>query len=219
MSRAGTVSVFSIFASIQGESTFAGMPCSFVRLAGCPLRCAYCDTVEAREAEGRNMSVGEVVERVLELGHGLVEVTGGEPLQQAGAPTLLAELCDAGFEVLLETSGAFSIEGVDPRVRVVLDVKTPGSGMNGRMRLENLARLREGRDEVKFVITSRADFDWAVALALEHGIAGRVPLLVSPVGGAVDPADAAMWILESEAPVRLQLQLHKIIWGEEARDR
>jgi 7-carboxy-7-deazaguanine synthase len=214
-----TLRVFEIFASIQGESTRAGLPCSFVRLAGCPLRCVYCDTVEAREAEGREMGVDQVVERVLELGHGLIEVTGGEPLHQPAAAELLAALCETGLEVLLETSGAVSIAGLDPRVRVVLDVKTPGSGMTERMRLDNLERLRPGRDEVKFVITSREDFDWAVSLALERGIAGRVPLLVSPVGGAVEPAEAAQWILESEAPLRLQLQLHKIIWGEEVTER
>jgi 7-carboxy-7-deazaguanine synthase len=214
-----TVRVFEIFASIQGESTRAGLPCSFVRLAGCPLRCSYCDTVGAREAEGREMGVDQVVERVLELGHGLVEVTGGEPLYQPAAASLVAALCDAGLEVLLETSGAVSTAGLDPRVHVVLDVKTPGSGMAERMCRENLERLRPGRDEVKFVITSREDFDWAVSLALERGIAGRLPLLVSPVDGAVEPADAAKWILESEAPLRLQLQLHKIIWGEEVEQR
>lgn len=216
MSGGDTVRLYEIFASIQGESTRAGLPCSFVRLAGCPLRCAYCDTVGARDAEGRETAVTEVVERVLELGHGLVEVTGGEPLHQPAAPSLLSELCDAGLEVLLETSGALSIAGVDSRVRVILDVKTPGSGMSERMDLGNLSLLRPGRDEVKFVITSRQDFDWAVSLALERGLAGRVPLLVSPVAGAVEPIDAAQWVLESEAPLRLQLQLHKIIWGEEA---
>jgi 7-carboxy-7-deazaguanine synthase len=214
-----TVRVYSIFASIQGESTAAGLPCSFVRLAGCPLACAYCDTVEARRAEGEEVSVDRVVERVLELGHGLVEVTGGEPLHQPGARILLTALGDAGFEVLLETSGAFSIADVDPRVRIVLDVKTPGSGMADQMLLSNLARLRSQWDEVKFVITSRDDFDWAVSLALEHGIAGRLPVLVSPVAGAVAPAEAAKWVLESEAPLRLQLQLHKIIWKGEEADR
>lgn len=219
MGALDTVRVFRIFASIQGESTAAGLPCSFVRLAGCPLRCAYCDTVDAREASGREMTAAQVVERVVELGHGLVEVTGGEPLHQEGTPSLLTALADAELEVMLETSGAFAIDEVDPRVRVVLDVKTPGSGMADRMRLENLERLRPGRDEVKFVITSRADFDWAVALALETGIAGRLPLLVSPVPGAVEPADAAEWVLGSEAPLRLQLQLHKIIWSEGGEDR
>jgi 7-carboxy-7-deazaguanine synthase len=214
-----TIRVYRIFASIQGESTAAGLPCSLVRLAGCPLRCEYCDTADARDARGDELAIDEVVERVLELGHGLVEVTGGEPLYQPGTAALLAALCDAGLEVMLETSGAFSIAGIDPRVRVVIDVKTPGSGMADRMRLDNLERLQPGRDEVKFVITSRADFDWAVSLALETGIAGRLPLLVSPVSGSVDRTDAARWVLESEAPLRLQLQLHKIIWGDEGGDR
>jgi len=214
-----TIRVFRIFASIQGESTAAGLPCSFVRLAGCPLRCEYCDTKDARDSLGQEMRVDQVVQSVLELGHGLVEVTGGEPLHQPGAPALLDALCDAGLEVMLETSGAFSTAEIDPRVKIVLDVKTPGSGMVDRVRLDNLERLRPESDEIKFVITSRDDFDWAVSLALETGIAGRLPLLVSPVRGAVDPADAAKWVLESEAPLRLQLQLHKIIWGEEGEHR
>ena len=190
MSSEETVRIYEIFASIQGESTWAGSPCSFVRLAGCPLRCVYCDTIGAREAEGREASVARGVEQVLELSHGLVEVTGGEPLHQPGAVSLLHALCDAGLEVLLETSGAISIAEVDPRVHVVLDIKTPGSGMAELTEIDNLARLKPGRDEVKFVITSRGDFDWAVSLALEQGIAGRLPLLVSPVRGSVEPADA-----------------------------
>jgi 7-carboxy-7-deazaguanine synthase len=210
-----TLRVFEVFKSLQGESTRAGLACTLIRLAGCPLRCAYCDTAFAREAKGQELEIGEIVRRVLELGCGLVEVTGGEPLHQPHAPALLSALCDSGLEVLLETSGAFPIDGIDPRVRIVMDFKTPGSGMAEKMLPSNLELLRPGRDELKFVIASRSDFEWAVAKIRQHRLAGRVPLLVSPVNGAVEPADAARWIMESKEPLRLQLQLHKIIWGEE----
>lgn len=207
--------VFEIYESLQGESTRAGLACTLVRLAGCPLRCGYCDTPLARDADGEEMEVGEITRRVLEFGHGLAEVTGGEPLHQPHTPELLTALCDAGLEVLLETSGAFAIDGLDPRVRVVMDLKAPGSGMADRMLPANLELLRPERDELKFAITSRDDFDWVVSTVRAHGLVGRVPLLVSPVGGAAEPADAAQWILECKEPLRLQLQLHKIIWGEE----
>jgi len=214
-----TLQVFGIFASIQGESTRAGLPCAFVRLAGCPLRCTYCDTVDAREASGEELTVAEVVERLLALGPRLAEVTGGEPLAQPATPQLLTALADAGLEVLLETSGAFPIEDLDPRVRIVLDIKTPGSGMVERNRLENLALLDRERDEVKLVITDRADFDWAVSLSREHDLVERAAVLISPVPGAVSATALSEWILDSGLPLRLQLQLHKLIWPDGGDER
>ncbi|MDD5308138.1 MAG: radical SAM protein [Deltaproteobacteria bacterium] len=213
------VYVHSIFRSIQGESTRAGLPCAFVRLAGCPLRCSYCDTRDAAEAKGVPMPVAEVAAAAAALGPRLFEVTGGEPLAQPGAPALLSALADLGFEVLLETSGAFSVAGLDPRVRIVMDVKCPGSGMSGRNLPENLGALRQGLDEVKFVIVSRADFDWAVALCNEHDLASRAALLVSPAPGLVALRDCAQWVLVSGLPLRLQPQMHKIVWGEDAEGR
>jgi 7-carboxy-7-deazaguanine synthase len=219
MSSGSTLNVHRVFSSIQGESSRAGEPCSFVRLAGCPLSCSYCDTADARDAVGRELTVAEIVARVVDQGHELAAVTGGEPLHQRAAPELLEALCAAGHQVLLETSGAFSIAGLDQRVSVVLDIKTPGSGMNDRMLLENLDHLEPGRDEVKFVITSRADFDWSLAFAARHELLGRLCVLISPASGSVLLADAADWIVESRAQVRLQPQLHKLIWGAEGDRR
>jgi 7-carboxy-7-deazaguanine synthase len=213
------VRVHGIFLSIQGESTRAGLPCAFVRLAGCPLRCSYCDTRDAAEAEGTSMSVAEVASIAAALGPHLAEVTGGEPLAQPGTPALLTALTDSGLEVLLETSGAFPVAGLDPRVRLVMDVKCPGSGMSGKNLFGNLLVLRPDRDEVKFVVASRDDFDWAVDLCKEHGLASRAALLVSPVPGLVSLRDCAEWVLGSGLPLRLQPQLHKIIWGRDAEGR
>lgn len=214
-----SVAVYSIFTSIQGESTHAGRPCTFVRLAGCPLECSYCDTLEARSSKGEEIPTGEVVARVARRGCALVEVTGGEPLHQKGAKPLIVELLDAGFEVLVETSGAFSIAGVDERASVVMDVKTPGSGMAKRMDPDNLARIAERGDQVKFVITSADDFTWSERLIEKEKLEGRCEILFSPVAGKVDGADLARWLLESGLRARLQLQLHKIIWplGETER--
>jgi len=214
-----TLRVFRIFASLQGESTHAGLPCAFVRLAGCPLCCSYCDTVEARDAQGEALTIPAIVERVRALGPRLVEVTGGEPLAQPATRALLIALADAGFDVLLETSGAFTTAGLDSRVRVVLDVKTPGSGMDAHNRPDNLAALVPGRDEVKFVITDRADFDWTADLVRRHDLAARGALLASPVAGAVEPAELAAWILASGQPFRLQLQLHKLVWPDTGDER
>jgi 7-carboxy-7-deazaguanine synthase len=204
--------LFSFFVSIQGESTRAGLPCSFVRLAGCPLACSYCDTVEARTAPSAAAEIPEIVARCRAAGPRLVEVTGGEPLAQPGALPLLAALADAGFEVLLETSGAFPIRDVDPRVRVVMDIKTPGSGMADRFCAGNLDALVRGRHEVKLVVTSRADFEWAAARVRGAGLADRCELLVSPAHGAVAYAELADWILASGLPLRFQPQLHRLIW-------
>jgi 7-carboxy-7-deazaguanine synthase len=207
--------VNEIFTSIQGESTHAGRPCTFVRLTGCNLRCGYCDTAYAFH-EGSEMEVAEVAERVREAGVPLVEITGGEPLLQEEVHELMRLLLDAGHEVLLETSGSLSTGGVDTRAGVILDVKTPGSGESEANLWENLERLGPG-DEVKFVITGRADYEWAREMVRERGLAARAPVHFSPAWGAVDPCDLAGWIVGDRLPVRLQLQLHKVIWPGETR--
>jgi 7-carboxy-7-deazaguanine synthase len=207
-----SVQLHSFFVSIQGESTRAGLPCAFIRLAGCPLACRYCDTPEVRTSVGRAIEIPETVARCRAAGTRLVEVTGGEPLAQPAALPLLAALADAGLEVLLETSGAFPIQGVDPRVRVVMDIKTPGSGMAERFCRENLDLLEPGRHEVKLVVTSRSDFDWAVELVRAERLADRCELLVSPAHPGVALADLAVWIIASGLPLRFQPQLHRLIW-------
>ncbi|MFO8073757.1 MAG: radical SAM protein [Polyangia bacterium] len=213
------VKVFSIFSSIQGESTRAGRPCSFVRLAGCPLGCSYCDTREASESEGVEMQIDEIVERLRALGLSLVEVTGGEPLAQERCPELLERLVEEGFEVLLETSGAFPIRGLDPAVSLVMDIKTPGSGMSDRLVEENLEHLVPGRDEVKLVVTSRGDFEWALGLCSERSLSDRAEVLLSPAAGRVRPAELAEWLLESRRELRMQIQLHRAIWPEDGEGR
>jgi 7-carboxy-7-deazaguanine synthase len=212
---AGSLVVHEIYRSLQGESTFAGLPCVFVRLTACHLRCGYCDTPHAFH-QGQTLTLDEVVVRALALGDRLVEVTGGEPLLQPEAFPLLTRLADAGRTVLLETSGAIDIGPVDPRVHVILDLKTPGSGEVAANLWENLARLEPG-DEVKFVVCDRADFDWAVAQVRAHRLLDRCPVLLSAVHGRVDPAALASWILETGLALRLQVQLHKVLWGPTAR--
>lgn len=211
-----TVRVLELYRSIQGETTFAGTPCAIVRLAGCPLRCSYCDTAYARQSEGLELSVSEIVRDVRDLGPDLVVVTGGEPLAQPGTVPLLRALCDAGRTVLVETSGAFDIAPLDPRVRRIVDVKTPGSGMADRNRPGNLAELRS-TDELKFVLLDRADYEWSRDMVRRERLAERCPVLFSPVHGRLDPADLARWILDDSLPVRLQIQVHRLIWPD--RDR
>lgn len=211
------VRLHSFFTSIQGESTRAGLPCTFLRLAGCPLACSFCDTPDARAFAGEEVGVAGLVRRCGREAPRLVEVTGGEPLAQDGTPALLSALADAGFEVLLETSGAFPVGGIDRRVRVVMDIKTPGSGMSDRMCGENLAVLERGRHEVKLVVDSRADFDWAVARVRAARLDERCDVLVSPVAGRVALPDLAGWILGCGLPLRLQPQLHRIIWPDAGR--
>jgi 7-carboxy-7-deazaguanine synthase len=207
--------IHEIFHSIQGESTFAGRPCVFVRLTGCQMRCVWCDTAYAFY-EGGWMTLDGVVERVRSFGCPLVEITGGEPLLQPNVHLLMTRLCDEGFELLLETGGGLDIAGVDPRVRRIVDVKCPASGESANNRWENLADLRPG-DELKFVVAGRDDYDWAKQVIAERGLAGRYPIHLSPVWGAVDLPALAGWIVEDRLPVRLSLQLHKQIWGTEAR--
>jgi 7-carboxy-7-deazaguanine synthase len=207
--------VTEIFHSIQGESTFAGRPCAFVRLTGCPLRCTWCDTEYAFYG-GSDWSIETIVDRVRSYGCPLVEVTGGEPLAQSECLPLLARLCDEGLTVLLETSGALETAGVDPRVRIILDVKCPGSGMSDRMHWPNVERLRP-HDEAKFVINDRADYEWAKETVERFQIDRRCPVLFSPVFGTLDPRQLAEWVLADRLPVRYQLQLHKLIWSPDMR--
>jgi 7-carboxy-7-deazaguanine synthase len=207
--------VSETFASLMGESTRAGMPAYFIRLTGCNLRCRYCDTAYAYEG-GRQMTVAALVEMVRAHPHRLVLVTGGEPLLQAETPVLLRELVEAGFTTCLETNGSLPIGAVDARVHRILDVKGPGSGMAGHNDWRNLDLLTPG-DEVKFVVGDRSDFTWALEVIERHDLAGRLPVLISPVFGQVSLQEAAAWILASGLPVRLNLQLHKYIWGPEVR--
>jgi 7-carboxy-7-deazaguanine synthase len=205
------VKVNEIFYSLQGESTRVGQPCVLVRLTGCHLRCGWCDTAYAFY-EGDWMARTEVLARVAAFGCRLVELTGGEPLLQPGALPLLADLCDAGYEVLLETSGAVDISGVDPRVHRIVDVKCPGSGEVERNHWPNLDLLREG-DELKFVLADEADYLWAREVVRERELHRRCPVHFSPVAGTLAPAALAEWILRDRLGVRLQLQLHKLLWG------
>lgn len=207
--------VNEIFHSIQGESTRAGEPCVFVRLTGCNLRCVWCDTAYAFH-EGVEMSVGEIVERVASYGCRMVEVTGGEPLVQEQAAALMEALLERGHEVLLETGGSLPIEGVPPGVRRIVDVKCPGSGESSKNRWENLDQLREG-DELKFVIAGREDYDWAARQIRERALAGRCPLLLAPVHGKLDAGLLARWVLDDRLPVRVQPQLHKLLWPDVPR--
>ncbi len=211
-----TLRIHEIYASIQGESTFAGLPCTFIRTTGCDLRCRWCDTPEAFDG-GKTMTLDEVLAEGLSHVTDLVEVTGGEPLLQAGVLPLLCQLCDAGRTVLLETSGAADVRLVDPRVHIIMDLKAPGSGEQHRNRLENLSRIGD-RDEIKFVLASRADYEWMRQMIADHDLArcGAV-LLASPVQGQLDSRQLVAWMLEDRARVRLNLQLHKLVWGARAR--
>lgn len=207
------VRITEIFRSLQGEAATTGAPTVFVRLTGCPLRCVYCDTAYAFHG-GDSRAVDDVLAAVADEGTHHVCVTGGEPLAQPGCLALLARLCDAGHAVSLETSGAIDIGDVDPRVSRVLDLKTPGSGECHRNHWPNIGHLT-ARDQVKFVLCDRADFDWAVARVREHRLDRVCPVWFSPVWETLAPRDLADWIVAEQPPVRMQLQLHKIIWGDE----
>lgn len=207
--------ITEIFHSIQGESSYAGQPCVFVRLTGCPLRCTWCDTDYAFYG-GQERSIDEVLAQVQDYGCPLVEVTGGEPLVQPDCLPFITRLCDAGYRVLLETSGAVDIAPVDPRAHVILDVKCPGSGMTERMHWPNLSRLA-AKDEAKFVLADRADYDWAREILAQYGVTARCPVLFSPVFGSLAVRELAEWILADKLPVRFQIQLHKYIWSPDLR--
>lgn len=212
--------ITEIFHSIQGESTWAGVPCTFVRLTGCPLRCTWCDTEYAFHG-GTRMTFPEIMEDVARHPARVVEITGGEPLAHAGAFTLARDLLEAGYTVLVETSGAFDVAPLDDRVHKIMDLKCPGSGESARNLWSNLEHLTD-RDEVKFVIKDRADYEWARDTIRDRGLDGRVrdgslrALLMSPVWGEIDLEAFAGWILEDGLPVRFQVQLHKLIWGAQA---
>ena len=207
--------ITEVFHSVQGESTFAGLPCVFVRLTGCPLRCTWCDTDYAFSG-GTDRSIDDILDTVRSYGCQLVEVTGGEPLAQPDTATLLRRLCEEGFTVLLETSGAVDTAIVHPLVRIILDVKCPGSGMTERMHWPNVERLRP-QDEARFVIRDRIDYEWAKNILTRFHLTDRCPVLFSPVFGALDPHLLAEWLLADRLPIRLQLQLHKLIWTPDMR--
>lgn len=207
-----SLKIHEIFHSIQGESSRIGLPTTFVRLTGCPMRCVYCDTAYAFSG-GSNMSLADIMLKVAELGAPYVTVTGGEPLAQKECHGLLTALCDAGYSVSLETGGAMDIRAVDPRVSVILDIKTPGSGELAKNLWGNLALLKAS-DEVKFVLCDRADYDWAKQQLAEHKLTQTCPVIFSPVYNQVEPSDLAAWVLADKLPVRMQVQLHKILWGE-----
>lgn len=209
--------VTEIFRSIQGESTHAGRPCTFVRLTGCPMRCVWCDS-EYTFSGGEHFSIEEVMNRVRNFGCRLVEVTGGEPLAQKEAFRLIGRLCDDGFEVLIETGGFVSTEDVDPRAKIILDIKCPASGEESRNHWPNLKRLRPELDEVKFVVANRGDWEFAQSIIERYDLTRCAKaVLISPAWGEIDLKALADWIAESGLEVRMQLQLHKYIWGPDAR--
>lgn len=213
--------VTEIFRSIQGESTWAGLSCAFVRLTGCPLRCVWCDT-EYSFHGGEKISLDQIIRRVEESGLDLVEITGGEPLIHPNAFVLVSRLLDKGYTVLVETSGALSVAALDPRAHKIMDLKCPGSGEVDKNLWENLDHLTE-RDEVKFVVKDRPDYEWTRTVIRERGLDRQVregrlnALLVSPVWDQTNLESLASWILEDGLPVRFQAQLHKLIWDPEAR--
>jgi 7-carboxy-7-deazaguanine synthase len=210
-----SIQVKEIYRSIQGESSFAGWPCTFVRTTGCDIRCIYCDEVHAFSG-GERISLDEVIERVDALGTKLVELTGGEPLLQRAIPELARRLLDSGYELLIETGGHRDASEIDPRVHRIIDVKTPGSGMHEHNCPENMERLQPC-DEVKFVLCDRRDYEWARDFVRERGLDTRAPVHFSPVHPGLSPQDLSAWILEDGLRVRLNLQLHKYIWGPDAR--
>lgn len=208
-----TLRISEIFLSLQGETSRVGLPTVFVRLTGCPLRCGYCDTAYAFSG-GETKSIAEIMQQVSGYRTHYVTVTGGEPLAQKNCQILLTALCDAGYSVSLETSGALDLAHVDKRVSKIMDIKTPGSGEAGKNNWDNLAYLTS-QDEIKFVLCDEADYGWAAELIQSKQLADICPILLSPVHGEVNPTQLADWILRDRLPVRMQLQLHKLLWGEQ----
>lgn len=215
-STATRLRINEIFFSLQGEARTVGFPTVFVRLTGCPLRCGYCDT-EYAFTQGDWMALTDVMQEVARYAPRYVTVTGGEPLAQPACRELMQTLCDTGYQVSLETSGALDIAGIDSRVSIVMDLKTPGSNEESKNRYANIALLR-AHDQVKFVIADRTDFEWSCNQVAEHRIDERCEILFSPVHGKLDPAQLAEWILADRLSVRMQIQLHKYLWGD-ARGR
>jgi len=209
--RSDTLRITEIFHSIQGESSRVGLPTVFIRLTGCPLRCTWCDTEYAFHGGGA-MSLDAILAQVAEFNCATICVTGGEPLAQKNCLLLLGTLCDAGYSVSLETSGALDISDIDPRVSRIMDVKAPGSGEVTKNRWENLDLLNP-HDELKFVLASREDYEWAIAACHQRRLFERCPVLFSPVQGQLEAGQLAQWIIDDKLPVRFQLQLHKVLWG------
>ncbi len=207
--------VCEIFTSIQGESTYAGVLCTFIRVTGCNLRCSYCDTTYAYE-EGRELTEDEIVDKVKAIGIHTVEITGGEPLLQREVFHLTERLLDNGHRVLIETNGSRDIRGIDERAVIILDIKTPGSGMSGKLLMSNLAHLKPV-DELKFVITGREDYEWAKRFIGERSLLRRCTLLFSPASGLLDPQTLSKWIIDDRLDVRLNLQLHNYLYGADLR--
>lgn len=205
--------ISEIFHSLQGETSRVGLPTVFVRLTGCPLRCTYCDTSYAFSG-GQDMEIAQIMEQVAQHGARYVTVTGGEPLAQKNCLPLLSALCDAGYEVSLETGGALDVSGVDARVVKVLDIKAPASGESEKNRWDNLSALN-AHDEIKFVLCDEADYAWAKAVMREHALDKKCAVLFAPVQGKLSPTDLAEWILRDHLPVRMQVQLHKLLWGNQ----
>jgi 7-carboxy-7-deazaguanine synthase len=205
--------VTEIFYSLQGEARTVGLPTVFIRLTGCPLRCGYCDTTYAFQG-GEWKSLDTILEEVKAHKAKYITVTGGEPLAQKQCINLLTQLCDAGYEVSLETSGAMDVSNVDPRVSKVMDLKTPGSGEESKNLYENIEYL-SNHDQVKFVICDRNDYDWAVEKLTSYKLAEKCEVLFSPIHAELEPSQLAEWILQDKLPVRFQLQLHKYLWGDE----
>lgn len=205
--------ISEIFLSVQGESSSVGFPTAFIRLTGCPLRCNYCDTTYAFKG-GEKLDLETILTRIREYSVQYVCVTGGEPLAQANCVKLLSKLCDEGYNVSLETSGALNISEVDPRVRVVMDIKTPSSGESDKNMYSNIEYLKAD-DEIKFVVANRDDFEWAEMMCRELGLCHKYRILFSPSYGVLANRDLADWVIASGLNVRFQLQLHKYIWGEE----
>lgn len=211
------IKVNEIFKSIQGESTYAGLPCTFVRLSGCNLKCAYCDTNYARY-DGKELSDNEIISKIEEYGAKLVEFTGGEPLLQADTPPLIKTLLDKGYTVLIETNGSICIGCLDDRLRIIMDVKTPGSGMSKRINYKNFLLLKK-TDELKFVILDESDYIWARDFIAEHRLLDKFEnILFSPAYGMLEPKALATWILKDKLAVRFQLQLHKYIWAQDEHE-
>lgn len=210
-----TLDITEVYASIQGESTWAGRPCTFVRLAGCPLRCRWCDTVYSF-AKGTPMSISEVVAKVSDLGIALVELTGGEPLAQKSCRELLYRLDQLGFATMIETSGAYPISDLPSQTKIIMDIKCPDSGMSERNLWSNIDLLQE-KDEVKFVVASRSDFDYAVMISREYNLAKRCTVLVSAAFGLVKEKEIVEWLLETKFLARLNMQIHKYIWSPRAK--
>lgn len=211
--NSSSLRITEIFYSLQGETRTVGLPTVFVRLTGCPLRCQYCDTAYAFHG-GKRLTISEILEQVAQYTPRYVTVTGGEPLAQPTCIPLLTSLCDSGYEVSLETSGALDVNEVDPRVVKIIDIKTPGSAENDKNKLSNLEQILS-QDQLKFVICDRADYDWSKQFILEHDLTQRCEILFSPSYGQVNPGELAEWILTDRFPVRMQIQLHKVLWGEE----